>query len=229
MNSSTMCRESLIDFSKYEVHKDGNIKSIRFGTFLSNNNAHPYITNEFRLIDGTSSSFQRHRVIWYFFNGDIPEGMQIDHWNGNKTDNRLDNLRCLTPYDNTHNENTYQNFLDVVRSEEHREKLSKASLGRKMTEERYNKCFPTMFKDGHETPLDVRKKIGDKNSKRVDQIDKITGEVLHSWKSTTDAAEQLNCNNGSICKCCNGGYFDKRRNKWINTTQHNGYMWKRPM
>ena len=38
-----------------------------------------------------------HRLIWAHFNGPIPEGMQIDHINGNRTDCRLENLRCVTP------------------------------------------------------------------------------------------------------------------------------------
>lgn len=41
-----------------------------------------------------------HRVIWIMHNGDIPEGMVIDHINGEKDDNRLENLRCITKRDN---------------------------------------------------------------------------------------------------------------------------------
>jgi hypothetical protein len=221
-----MCRESFIDFSKYEVYKDGSIKSIRFGTLLSDNNAHPYIMNELRLVDGTCSAFQRHRVIWVYFNGDIPEGMQIDHIDGNKLNNSLSNLRCVTRYENVHNPNTYQNFLDAVKSKEHRENLSKALTGIKMSEERYDKCFPTMFKVGHETSQEIRHKISDKNSKPIDQIDKITGEIVHSWKSASEAARQLHINVASINKCCNGGEYDKRRNKWVNILQYKGYIWK---
>lgn len=220
-----MCRESFIDYSKYEVYKDGSIKSIKFGTLLSNNNAHPYIINEFRLIDGSSNSFQRHRVIWFYFNGNIPEGMQIDHIDGDKLNNSLSNLRCVTSYENTHNPKTYQKFLEAVKSKEHRENLSKALAGTKMSEERYKKCFPFFFKDGHETSQEIRNKISDKNSKPIDQIDLETGEIVHSWKSASEAARQLNINVASINKCCNGGEFDKRRNKWTNITQYKGYRW----
>ncbi|MGE6896841.1 HNH endonuclease [Priestia flexa] len=38
-----------------------------------------------------------HRVIWAFFNGEIPEGMVINHINGNKKDNRIENLEVVTP------------------------------------------------------------------------------------------------------------------------------------
>ncbi len=42
-----------------------------------------------------------HRMVWEGFNGPIPEGMQINHDNGDKADNRLSNLEVCTPSENT--------------------------------------------------------------------------------------------------------------------------------
>ena len=42
-----------------------------------------------------------HRLVWSAFNGVIPEGMQINHLNENKLDNRLENLSLCTPKENT--------------------------------------------------------------------------------------------------------------------------------
>ena len=36
-------------------------------------------------------------------NGKIPNGMQIDHIDHNKTNNKIDNLRLVTPKENNHN------------------------------------------------------------------------------------------------------------------------------
>lgn len=41
-----------------------------------------------------------HRLVWEAFNGPIPEGMQVNHINEVKTDNRLENLNLLTPFGN---------------------------------------------------------------------------------------------------------------------------------
>ncbi len=41
-----------------------------------------------------------HRVIWEMFNGKIPEGKVIDHINGIKDDNRIENLRLTTQRQN---------------------------------------------------------------------------------------------------------------------------------
>lgn len=41
-----------------------------------------------------------HRLIWEFVHGPIPQGMQINHINGVKTDNRIENLELVTPAEN---------------------------------------------------------------------------------------------------------------------------------
>ena len=42
-----------------------------------------------------------HRLVWIAFNGTIPEGLQVNHINEIKSDNRLSNLNLMTPKENT--------------------------------------------------------------------------------------------------------------------------------
>ena len=41
-----------------------------------------------------------HRVVYMFFRGEIPDGMQINHKDGNKGNNALSNLEMVTPREN---------------------------------------------------------------------------------------------------------------------------------
>lgn len=44
-----------------------------------------------------------HRIIWEMTNGEIPDGLFIDHINGNRRDNRIENLRLVTQKVNSMN------------------------------------------------------------------------------------------------------------------------------
>ena len=44
-----------------------------------------------------------HRWIWEQIHGPIPDGWEIDHINGIRTDNRLSNLRCVPKIENLKN------------------------------------------------------------------------------------------------------------------------------
>ena len=41
-----------------------------------------------------------HRMVWEAFNGPIPRGLTINHKNGVKSDNRLENLEVMTNLEN---------------------------------------------------------------------------------------------------------------------------------
>ncbi|WPK42208.1 HNH endonuclease motif protein [Escherichia phage vB-EcoS-XT34] len=47
--------------------------------------------------------YQAHRTVWEMNHGKIPEGMEIDHINGIRDDNRIDNLRLVTSRTNDTN------------------------------------------------------------------------------------------------------------------------------
>ena len=41
-----------------------------------------------------------HRVVWIYFNGEIPDGLEINHKDGIKINNRLENLELVTRSEN---------------------------------------------------------------------------------------------------------------------------------
>jgi len=52
---------------------------------------------------GIGSSTLAHRIIWEIMAGPIPPKMQVDHANGDRSDNRWCNLRLATCSQNQHN------------------------------------------------------------------------------------------------------------------------------
>lgn len=57
-----------------------------------------YVVGRFR-----GKTTRAHRVIWEMHNGQIPEGMEIDHINHIRDDNRIENLRLVSHSENMRN------------------------------------------------------------------------------------------------------------------------------
>lgn len=139
-----MTRESLIDFSLYEIKTDGNVFSKHLGKFLKNStNENGYIRNNYKCSDNVIRPFYRERVIYHYFNGEIAEGLVIDHINGNQLDNSITNLRAITQLENTHNDITFARWRvknippkhNKPHTEEAKKKMSDALKGRKFSKE----------------------------------------------------------------------------------------------
>lgn len=83
--------------------------------------------------------------------------------------------------------------------------------------------YNNTYNDRH---LDIGIKLLNREdiSKQVYQYT-LDGELIGIYPSAREAARELGFNHSTIIKCCNGGFFDKNKNKWINITQHKGYRW----
>lgn len=90
------------DFTKYEVFEDGRIWSYKSNKWLKptpNKKGYYYIylsDNE-----GKIKNYRLHRVIFEGVTGQpIPEGMDVNHINEDKSDNRFENLNLMTRKEN---------------------------------------------------------------------------------------------------------------------------------
>lgn len=64
---------------------------------------------------GKERKFRLHQLVWLYVHGRWPDPM-LDHINGDKTDNRLENLREVTNKQNSENRGLYQTRSGLPRS-----------------------------------------------------------------------------------------------------------------
>ena len=55
------------------------------------------------LITMNKKNYRLHRLVWIYHNGDIPNGMSVDHIDGDTKNNRIENLRLATHTENMRN------------------------------------------------------------------------------------------------------------------------------
>lgn len=120
----------------YQISNWGRVKSLE----RIDNNNHPIkekiLTPQknkygyYKIIlskNGKQKSFQIHRLVYETFVGEIPDGMQCNHINEIKTDNRLENLNLMSPKENsnwgTRNERIGETKKGMKLSEETKNKM----------------------------------------------------------------------------------------------------------
>lgn len=85
----------------YYVNEHGNIFNIRSGKILKQSISQPCGYIRHNLTDcGRRLSFRLHSLVAQYFIGPRPKGMQVNHIDGNKTNNHVSNLEYVTPKQN---------------------------------------------------------------------------------------------------------------------------------
>lgn len=90
-------------YSNYEIYPEtGQVFSYISNSFIGHKD---YKTNYWycTLYDdnGAKTNWRLHRLIWTVVNGEIPEGMQINHLDENPENNSIFNLSLVTPQENS--------------------------------------------------------------------------------------------------------------------------------
>jgi hypothetical protein len=83
--------------------QEGKKKGKRAGCYRDNGQGYTYRVVVYRDKKPDRKRWYEHRIVWTLVNGPIPEGHVIDHIDGNPSNNKLENLRCVTPSINSRN------------------------------------------------------------------------------------------------------------------------------
>ena len=76
-------------------------------------NVHGYVQVSLRDRDGTRRKVAVHRLVWITFVGPIPNGKTIDHFDRNRSNNELSNLRLATPAQQRANQKVHKPRRDA--------------------------------------------------------------------------------------------------------------------
>lgn len=142
-----------------------------------------------------SKTFKVHRLVYEAFNGSIPDGMEVNHINEIKTDNRLENLNLMTHLENI------RYGTGIKRSAESRKGIEPWNKNKKMGKSSCEKM--SISRTGK----------GNWKSKKVYQYS-IDDVYINSFESACIAAKETNSDQRHISDCCRG----KRKT-------HNGFKW----
>ena len=119
-------------FDNYAASKDGvviNLKNKKIMTMSKNNSGYLSFSIYNKNLEKTKSYFQ-HRFVFEVFNGKIPPHLEIDHINGDKTDNQKINLQLLTHQQNVEKSSGKPIILISIETGEKRrfDSIKKASI-----------------------------------------------------------------------------------------------------
>ena len=187
------------NFSKYDIDiENGTVYSFKRKRMLSikKRKSDGYVSCG--MTDDKGNKYDKfHQVVYCITNGitldELPRHdngrlYDVSHTNADRGDNRPSNLTLETHKDNCNNPITIERL-------------------RKFGEDNPNY--------GNHLSEENKRKISESNSKPLVQIDKVSGEVIHSWKSIREAADNGFTYN-SILSNLRGEY-----------SQHKGFVFKR--
>lgn len=181
----------------YQVSNQGRVKSLDYNntgevkTLKLNKTGNGYLQ-----VNLKGKILLVHRLVAESFIPNPDNKPCVDHINTIRDDNRVENLRWVTPKENMNNELTKDKFKGE----------NNHFYGKRHTEETKDKMRKPKS-DSH------RRHLSEARSIKIVQLDKDM-RLINTFNSSKEASEILGFDQGHINKCCNG----KRKT-------HKGYKW----
>lgn len=188
------------NYSNYEIYQDGKIWSYKYKKFLKPaTNKQGYQQVCLYDNEGNKKTYRLHRVVWESVTGEtIPEGMQCNHINECKSDNRFCNINLMTCKENINFGSRNERAGKSIANNTNRSKaISKANTNN-----------PKLSKAMTNNP---------KLSKAVGAYK--DGKLVMTFPSTNEAKRQ-GFNQGAVWACCRNSYMREGNNIY------KGYEWR---
>ena len=216
----------------YYITEDGRCYKSITNKFLKGqvNYKNKYLSYNLTMPDGSKKRCYAHRLVAQAFIPNPQNKKEVNHIDGNKANNYIDNLEWATSSENKQHAIEYElrKFQHVFCFNKDKELVAEylsindaaraAQISVSLIQQEVNKDIKALsggFYWSYEKQLN--KVIEYKNTgkaKKVNQYDR-NGKFIMSYPSTGIAAKALNCNHSHIGECCRGK---------IRT--YKGYIWR---
>ena len=158
-----------------------------------------------------------HRFVYEAFNGEIPEGYEIDHKNTVRDDNRLENLRIATPKENRNNPITKERYKTSNKGKvtpQLIEKLKSMYRQKSDTQKRTSNKPKTkqhitkelkQHKQKIKSVYQYNKELK-QHKPKIKSVYQYTkdGEFIKKWDSINECSSNLGVWAQNITRCCHG-------------------------
>ena len=152
--------KKLDNYDNYFIYEDGRVFSLNRNRFLKFIDKEGYKWVGLMNNDKKRKIIFVHRLVYEAFKGQIPEGLQIDHINGIRDDNRLINLRLLTPKENSNNKHYFEQYkeIDKLRNLKYKERRNQYSKQYRENHKEEIKKYTKMYNQAHKEEIREKEK-----------------------------------------------------------------------
>ena len=159
--------------------------------------------------NGKQESCLVHIIVWQIFNGKIPDGKEIDHIDGNPSNNCLENLRCVPHKENCNNPVTIKRHKQAAnkRAQDPEWQKNHAEAMQKLYQDpEWQKNHAETMQKLYQDPEWRRKQAEATRKACCKPVDQFTtdGQFVKRWPGAREAARELGIGSSHITKCCKG-------------------------
>lgn len=95
-----MKTKNIEDYNNYSINENGEIMNLSTGRILKHSKNQKGYHFVILSKGGFSKTFSVHRTVYKMFKGELVKGFEINHIDGNKSNNNIENLEQITKVEN---------------------------------------------------------------------------------------------------------------------------------